>query len=106
MSASTRFTSDSVATLSQPDGTVTGFILKPIDPADKDSTNCFWWDKFKVECVAVLRNSKGTAEGVNEFLWVNQGTRWSFSVVSEKRVRTTPMRVLKRRKNSIKVLEA
>ena len=81
MRASTKFTRDGAASLSRPDGTVTGFFLKPIDPADKDSTNCFWWDKFVVECVAVFRNPKGTASEENEFLWINQGNPWSFSIV-------------------------
>ena len=78
--ASTAFSNDGVAALSRPDGVQSGIYVKEWASAVDDRAICIAWESFGPECAAIFRNPAGTAAEENEFLWINDGNPWSFSI--------------------------
>ncbi len=80
MKASTAFSTNGDATLSRPDGVKSGIYIREWASIVDDNAICIAWEAFGLECAAIFRNPKGTAAEENEFLWINEGNPWSFSI--------------------------
>ena len=78
--ASTAFSRDGAATLSRPDGVQSGIYVKEWASIVDDRAICVAWEDFGPECAAIFRNPAGKAAEENEFLWINDGNPWSFSI--------------------------
>jgi hypothetical protein len=78
--ASTAFSRDGAATLSRPDGVRSGIYVKEWASIVDDRAICVAWEDLDPECAAIFRNPAGKATEENEFLWINDGNPWSFSI--------------------------
>ena len=71
--ATTVFATDGKATLTKAGLTMDGYAVPD------DQGICIWWTKI-MECAVIFRNPNGARNKGDEFIWINEWSRWFFIV--------------------------